>query len=123
MIKGAREKEAGGDRQLAGAVRAIIDDVRARGRAALLEYAERYDGLRPAGIRVGREEIQAAYGAVPERTVEALRLAHRRIRDFAIRQRDCFAELNYRDGDAALELGLRLLPVESCGCYVPAGRH
>jgi histidinol dehydrogenase/sulfopropanediol 3-dehydrogenase len=55
--------------------------------------------------------------------VEALRLAHRRIRDFAVRQRDCLRELNYRDGDTALELGFRLLPVESCGCYVPAGRY
>ena len=123
LIKGARGGSAGPERELAGIVRGIIDNVRARGEAALLEYSERFDGARPRAIRVDAEEVSAAYRAVPERTVEALRLAHRRIRDFAGRQRECLRELHYRDGEAALELGFRLLPVESCGCYVPAGRY
>ena len=123
MIKGKREKSPGPDREFAETVRGIIDDVRARGETALFEYAERYDGVRPDSMRVGTEEVRAAYRTTPERTVEALRLAHRRIRDFADRQRDCLRELHYRDGEAALELGFRLLPVESCGCYVPAGRY
>ena len=123
LIKAARERMSGPDRELAGIVRGIIDDVRARGEAALLEYSERFDGVRPRAIRVDAEEVSEAYRVVPERTVEALRLAHRRIRDFAMRQRECLRELHYRDSEAALELGLRLLPVESCGCYVPAGRY
>ncbi|MDR2342943.1 MAG: histidinol dehydrogenase [Spirochaetaceae bacterium] len=123
LIKGARGKTAGQGRELSVTVRKIIDDVRARGEAALFEYAGRYDGVKPETMRVGRESVQAAYDATPEETVEALRLAHRRIRDFASRQRDCLLELSYKDGEGRLELGHRLLPVESCGCYVPAGRY
>ncbi|MDR2795772.1 MAG: histidinol dehydrogenase, partial [Spirochaetaceae bacterium] len=101
----------------------IIDDVTRRGEDALLECAERYDGVKVESMRVGPEAVQAAYDATPGQTVEALRFAHGRILAFAERQRGCLRELNYRDGEYGLELGYRLLPVESCGCYVPAGRY
>src|SRR4051794_19991316 len=47
------------------AVRAILADVRRRGDDALLELAERFDGVRPDPPRVPREEVDAALAAIP----------------------------------------------------------
>jgi histidinol dehydrogenase/sulfopropanediol 3-dehydrogenase len=121
VIKRARQTVREDDETLLRTVREIIADVRDRGDSALFEYAERFDGARPQVLRVGREAVLAAYGEVPAETVEALRFAHGRIRAFAERQLATLSELNFTDG--ALEMGHRLLPVDSCGCYVPAGRH
>jgi histidinol dehydrogenase/sulfopropanediol 3-dehydrogenase len=121
VIKNAREKSCLRDEELSRTVRGIIDNVRARGEAALLEYAEQFDKAHPETVRVGREMVLAAYNKIPPQTIEAIRFAHSRIKDFAERQRSGLHEIGVKD--KGVELAYRLLPVESCGCYVPAGRH
>jgi histidinol dehydrogenase/sulfopropanediol 3-dehydrogenase len=122
-IKQARERSRAADAELERAVRSIIDDVRVRGEAALLDYAEKFDNASLKTARVGREAVLAAYGQVSPQTLDALRFAHGRIKAFAERQRACLHDLGFTDCAGAVELGHRLLPVESCGCYVPSGRH
>src|ERR687891_1016292 len=46
------------------AARRIVADVRDRGDEALLEYTERFDGVRPDAIRVPLEEIEKARTAL-----------------------------------------------------------
>jgi histidinol dehydrogenase/sulfopropanediol 3-dehydrogenase len=121
VIKQAREKSCTRDEELTRTVCGIIDSVRSRGEAALLEYAELFDKARPETIKVGREALLSAYEKIPPQTIEALRFAHSRIKDFAERQRAGLHEMGVKD--KGVELAYRLLPVESCGCYVPAGRH
>ncbi|MDR1257596.1 MAG: histidinol dehydrogenase [Spirochaetaceae bacterium] len=123
LIKQARQAAREDDGALERTVREIISDVRGRGAEALFEYAERFDGARPRTLRVGREAVLAAYDEVPAETLAALRFAHGRIKNFAERQRSTLKELRFTDGAGALEMGHRLLPVDSCGCYVPAGRN
>jgi histidinol dehydrogenase/sulfopropanediol 3-dehydrogenase len=122
-IKRARERNRAADAELERSVRSIIDDVRARGEAALLDYAERFDKARLKTVRVEREAVLATYEDISRQTLDALRFAHGRIKDFAERQRACLHDLCFTERAGALELGHRLLPVESCGCYVPSGRR
>ncbi|MDR1147561.1 MAG: histidinol dehydrogenase [Spirochaetaceae bacterium] len=121
VIKQAQEKSCLRDEELSRTVRGIIDNVRARGEAALLEYAEQFDKTDMETVRVGREMVLSAYNKLPPQTIEAMRFAHSRIKDFAERQRSGLHEIGIKD--KGVELSYRLLPVESCGCYVPAGRH
>src|SRR6478609_3390057 len=55
-------------------VRAIIDDVRARGDVALAEYSKKFDGIDYAvtPMRVSEAEIDAAIEAVPSEVLGAL---------------------------------------------------
>ncbi len=102
------------------AVRAIIDDVRARGDDALIELTKRFDrvDLRKTGIRVSDAEIDEAVTQVDGETREALEFAHKRITAHHQRQlpRDDF----YTDPTGA-ELGSRWTAVEAAGLYVPGG--
>ena len=43
------------EENVSAAVDAVIADVRQRGDAALLEYTERFDGVRPERLQVSRE--------------------------------------------------------------------
>lgn len=101
-------------------VRRILDDVRQRGDAALLDYTERLDGCRlePGDIQVTAEEIEGAVDRCPAEFVEAMRLAAERIRRFqeSILLRDLEPVSN--DGRT---LSLRYRPVDSAGIYVPGG--
>jgi histidinol dehydrogenase len=98
---------------------ALIADVRERGEAALLDQAERLDGVRPDGIRVDPADVTAA--------VEALDAAVRSALDEAIRRVRLASEAQV-PSPAATDLGTgaevvqRWQPVERVGFYVPGGK-
>ena len=102
------------------AVRAIVDDVRARGDAALIDLSLKFDriDLRKTGIAVTAAEIEAAYAACSQETLDALVLARDRIADHHKRQLP--SDDRYTDA-AGVELGHRWTAVESVGLYVPGG--
>jgi histidinol dehydrogenase len=102
------------------AVRSILADVRREGDRAVARYTERFDGVRmkPGRFDVGADEIRAAYDRVDRKTLAALRQAHRRIVRFHREQKERSFELR---GDG-VRVGMRVLPVERAGVYVPGGK-
>jgi histidinol dehydrogenase len=113
----AREAEA---TNVDAVVAAIVEDVRRRGDAALVDYTNRFDrvSITAADLRVTKDEIAAAVGQVPKKTLAALRLAARRIEDYHRRQMP--RPFRYRD-KAGLSLGARWTPIDAAGLYVPGG--
>ncbi|MCP9930256.1 histidinol dehydrogenase [Cyanobium sp. AMD-g] len=105
--------------QAEATVAAILAEVRQRGDAALLEFSERFDGLRPDPIRVPPECLAQAWAACPEPLRRALDLAHDRILDFHRRQIPSDLAV---DGPHGERLGRRWRPVQRAGIYVPGGR-
>lgn len=101
-------------------VRAIIDDVRARGDEALVEYSKRFDrvDLNAVGLRVTEAEIDAAFAEVDESVVDALKLAAERIERHHARQMP--KDDIYEDA-MGVGLGSRWTAIEAVGLYVPGG--
>jgi histidinol dehydrogenase len=102
------------------AVRAIVDDVAARGDAALLDATRKFDrlDLDVAHLRVSAAEIEAAVKACDTGTLDALKFARDRIEVFHRRQ----LPKDDRFTDAlGVELGWRWSAIESVGLYVPGG--
>jgi len=101
------------------AVRSIIAEVRARGDAALLEYARRFDGASAASIAEldlsERLRASPAGGAA----LDALHAAHQRIRAF--HERQVQQSWEYREADGT-RLGQRVSALERVGLYVPGGK-
>lgn len=102
-------------------VAAIIDDVRQRGDAALVELTARFDRvtLTPDELRFSRAEIDAAADRVAPADAAALDLAAQRIR--AYHKRQLPADERWTDPVGA-ELGWRWSPVSAAGLYVPGGQ-
>ena len=102
------------------AVRAIIDDVVARGDAALIDATRKFDRLEldAGSLRVSAREIEAAVKVCDAATLDALKLARDRIETFHVRQ----LPKDDRFNDAlGVELGWRHSAIESAGLYVPGG--
>ncbi len=106
---------------VAQTVAQIIQDVRARGDAALRDLTLRFDelDLSLAGFRVTAEDIDAAVAKVAPETMDALRLARERIE--AYHRRQLPADDRYTDEQGA-ELGHKWTAVDAAGLYVPGGQ-
>lgn len=101
-------------------VRAILEDVRSRGNAALLEYTSKFDRLELSEetMQVSAEECEAAVQESDPEAVAALHLARDRIESHHRRQLPL--DDIYTDS-AGVKLGQRWRPVEAAGLYVPGG--
>lgn len=97
--------------------RRIVEDVRERGDAALIEYTERFDGVRPDPIRVPEAEIAAAREALAPEVEESFQVAIENVRVFHRREMDRSWEIS-RNGATT---GQRVRPLRRAGVYVPGG--
>lgn len=121
--QGAGKREELSPSGVSDIVAEIIRDVAERKDAALAEYEKKYSRSDRASFKVSAAEIKSAYAKVPEDLVEAIRFAAGNIRDFAMAQLDTVRELPLRELRPGVWLGHRVLPVDSCCCYVPGGRY
>src|ERR1700748_3184035 len=114
----AAKREVSAD--VEASARAIVQDVAARGDAALIEATKKFDRLEleASGLRVTPAEIRAAVKACDTATVDALKFARDRIEAFHGRQ----MPKDERFTDAlGVELGWRWSAVDAVGLYVPGG--
>ncbi len=99
-------------------VRPICDEVRDRGVAALLDLAERFDGVRPASVRVPAGALRAALDELDEGVRAALEESIRRARAVHNRQRRRDHVTSVVAGGTVTQ---RWVPVGRVGLYVPGG--
>ncbi len=105
-------------------VTSVLEEVQKRGDAALRLYGNKFDVAVPAQFEIPQEELKAA--------AEKLRMEKRDIYDAIVYSHDLalkFAKLqrkSFKDFEEELEPGIitgqKTIPVETAGCYVPAGR-
>jgi histidinol dehydrogenase len=102
------------------ATRAIVEDVAARGDAALIEATKKFDrlDLDASRLRVGAAEIDAAVKACDATTLDALKFARDRIETFHVRQLP--KDERFTD-PLGVELGWRWSAIDAVGLYVPGG--
>ena len=104
-------------------VGAIIDSVIERGDAALHEYNHKFDNCDRETLRVSKEEIAEAYKKVSEGDIADIKKAASNIKAFAEAQRKTLGELKDFSPMPGIMLGHRIIPVQSCCCYVPGGGY
>ncbi|MDD6212462.1 MAG: histidinol dehydrogenase [Clostridiales bacterium] len=123
VLKKSQERTAEDNRALRDTVTEIIDTVCARGDEALKEYNQRFDGCEREFLRVSRQEIQEAYDQMTEQELEDLKTARGNIEAFAKAQKATMQELSDFSPMPGIFLGHRIIPVQSCCCYVPGGGY
>ncbi len=103
---------------VSAAVTAIIDEVRCRGDAALLDYARRFDRAELDSLQVPEEALKAALAGLDPELRAILEEAAENIRDFHRRQvRQSFV-VSEKDG---VVLGQKVTPIDKVGLYIPGG--
>lgn len=97
----------------------IVSAVRDRGAEAALEYGERFDGIRPASVRVPHNVIAAAQDQLDPEVRDALEQAIERIRVVHAAQKPAERTTGVAEGATVTE---RFVPVRRVGLYVPGGK-
>lgn len=106
-------------------VASIIADVRTRGDAVLYELATKFgDSLQPQQpIAIDAQTIANAVARVPEATKQTLQAAAANIRAFGQLMMDSLPQQPQTMAQQGYQTNFVLRPVQSVGCYVPAGRY
>lgn len=120
VLQRIRNRNVALDDELMSQVAAIIQDVRTRGDAALIDCAARLDGfvLELSDLRVSEDLLQRTANRVDAPVLEALREAIRRVRTFHEFERQHSWEMETERG---VRLGQRITPIDRVGTYVPGG--
>jgi sulfopropanediol 3-dehydrogenase len=108
--------------QLQDTVKSILAKVKAEGDSALRYYEKKFDNYEPPSFRISAEQAAKAASSLPAEVIEELDFAIEQVTAFARAQKDSLSafETEIRPG---MRMGQRIIPVDSCGCYVPAGRY
>jgi histidinol dehydrogenase/sulfopropanediol 3-dehydrogenase len=120
-LKAAEESGKMGD-NIQEIVGGILERVRNEGDQAVFELTERFDGVRLNGLRVPSGDFKKAYDQVDRETVASLEFAAEQIRHFSQQQLQCLKPLECQHLPG-VTIGHRLIPIQSCGAYIPAGRY
>ncbi len=96
----------------------IIETVRSRGDAALIDYANKFDKAQLTNLRVTPDEIDAACEICGEDFIRLLEEAADNIRAFHNHQKRSGFVVNDKQG---VVLGQKIIPIAKAGIYVPGG--
>ena len=123
LMKDAPRKTFERDQATTDLVAEIIRNVQTNGDRELLALTEKFDHVTMDTVRISDAQIRAAYTQVEPETIEAIRAAAAQIRFFAEKQLECLRPLTTATPVPGVTLGHRLIPIETVGAYVPAGRY
>ena len=110
------------DSEVVTTVAAILEDVRQRGDAAVLEYTAKFDRVEVASaaeLELDVDELEAALDAIDDAHRQALEAAAARIRAYAEHQK--MESWSYTEADGTV-LGQKVTPMDRAGLYVPGGK-
>jgi histidinol dehydrogenase len=110
------------DDELRAGIVALLDDVRSRGDAAIVDALRRFDGceVSPTALRVTPAELDEGLAATGEDVVAALRDAIEHVRRF--NERVCEQGDWSFESEPGLVVGERVSAIESAGLFVPSGK-
>jgi len=110
------------DSAVDAAVAGILDDVKRRGDAAVLDYTRRFDRVQAtsvAELELTRDEMQRALTDLPAARRGALEQAAARVRSY--HEKQLAQSWSYTDEDGT-RLGQQVTALDRVGIYVPGGK-
>ncbi|MDR0626231.1 MAG: histidinol dehydrogenase [Bifidobacteriaceae bacterium] len=102
-------------------VSSMLSDIQARGMDAVLDFARKLDHFDGRDLELTSAEIAASGSKLPDDLRAAIELGSERTRAFAATTRSHLADFEVEQAPG-LVTGVRYIPVERVGAYLPAGR-
>ena len=121
-VKASKRIAEGDNVAIEGTVKDVLSAVRTRGDAAVREYSKAFDKVDVPTFEVSMAERLAAVEALDPQTRHDTEFAIERVRAFAEAQLATILPLEIK-ALPGLNLGHRIIPIETVGAYVPGGRY
>jgi len=115
------DERAEDDAKVRQIVETTLVDIEARGDVAVRELAEKFDKDSRDSYRLSDDEIQSLIAQVSDSDIEDIKFAQTQVRRFAEAQRASMTDIEVETLPGVI-LGHKNIPVQSVGCYVPAGK-
>ncbi len=109
------------DAQVSEIVKSTLKAIEARGDEAVREFSEKFDNYTPKSFKLSPTEIDSLVKKVSPQDLEDIKFAQEQVRNFAQAQRDSMKDIEVETMPGVI-LGHKNIPVQSVGCYVPAGK-
>jgi histidinol dehydrogenase len=119
QIRGALPRASVSVEKALETVLPLIEDVKTNSLAALLNQAERFDGVRPEFIRVPQSVIDQSVSQLSTELRGAIEIAIDRVRKVSLAGVPKDFEVELAEGALVSQ---RYVPVDSVGLYVPGGK-
>lgn len=101
-------------------VKPMLEAVKKRGDAAVIEYARQFDSLERKSLRVSEDELAIAAAGLSPEFKAAVKTAAANIRAYAKLQLPVAKSVTVSPG---LKLGQIVRPLDTVAAYIPAGRY
>ena len=109
------------DAQVSEIVKSTLKAIEARGDEAVREFSEKFDNYTPKSFKLSPAEIDSLVQKVSPQDLEDIKFAQEQVRNFAQAQRGSMQDIEVETMPGVI-LGHKNIPVQSVGCYVPAGK-
>ena len=109
------------DAQVSEIVKSTLKAIEARGDEAVREFSEKFDNYTPKSFKLSPAEIDSLVKKVSPQDLEDIKFAQEQVRNFAQAQRGSMQDIEVETMPGVI-LGHKNIPVQSVGCYVPAGK-
>lgn len=110
------------DEITANTVSHIIEEVSRGGDIAVKSFTERFDGVKLKHLKLSHEEIDERLKLLDPDAKKLIDINHDRITRFARFQLSMYRDMEMNTDGGRTLLGHRVIPVDTAGIYVPAGR-
>jgi len=109
------------DSQVSEVVKNTLEVIEESGDKAVREFSEKFDNYSPKSYKLSSKEIDNLIAQISDSDMKDIKFAQEQIRKFAQAQRDSMQDIEVETMPGVI-LGHKNIPVQSVGCYVPAGK-
>ena len=109
------------DAEVSEVVKNTLKVIEEKGDSAVREFSEKFDNYSPKSYKLSSAEIDGLIANVSDRDMKDIKFAQEQVRNFAQAQRDSMQDIEVETMPGVV-LGHKNIPVQSVGCYVPAGK-
>ena len=109
------------DDELIQRTKGIMGDIEKYGDSAIMDYEEKFDGVRLNSLKVTDEEMMEAYNKVTKKQIQSIKMIRNRLIKTEIA---LFKQLQKKISFSSNGVNIQrtIQPISSVGCYVPGGK-
>ncbi|MFF0905464.1 UNVERIFIED_CONTAM: histidinol dehydrogenase [Kocuria sp. CPCC 205316] len=124
MLKspGKSDTGRGSTPEVRAIVEGVIDDIRARGDAAVREYSQKFDNYGPESFLLTDEQLAEVMDRVPQQVIEDITFVQEQVRHMASKQLESLSDFEI-ETLPGVHLGQKNVPIQAAGAYIPGGKY
>ena len=118
--KSLTEKE-NDNQKIKETVERVLKQIEKDGDDAVRDLSKKFDNYNPASFKLTSKQIKSLISTLSKQELQDIKFAQKQVRNFAKIQKDSISDVEVETLPGII-LGHKNIPVQSVGCYVPAGK-